>query len=232
MFIKQLKYSSDNLGYFIYSKGEGIAIDAGNAEETIAFAQKNNIQIKYVSNTHFHHDHIPGNAKLLEKTEAKFIDCRKIKSDQTIILDQEVIEVFHTPGHTDDSVTFRADDFIVTGDTLFNGTIGNCFSGDLEGFFQSLKRIISLPENTKVYGGHDYVLESMKMAGIIEKDNPDIEAYIRNYNPELIVSTLEDELKVNSYIRFNAPDMINNLEKKNMPVDTEFARFSSIMEIY
>lgn len=232
MFIKQLKYSRDNLGYLIYSKSEGIAIDAGNVKETIEFAKKNNIKIKYVSNTHSHHDHTPGNEELLEKTKARFIDCRKIKSDQTITLDQEVIEVFHTPGHTEDSVTFKAGDFLVTGDTLFSGTIGNCFSGDLNAFFSSLKRLISFPENTKVYGGHDYVLESMKMAGTIEKDNPDIEEYIKLYNPSLIVSTLADELKVNSYIRFNAPGMINNLKKKKMPVDTEFARFNSIMETY
>ena len=232
MFIKQFKYSTDNLGYLVYSTKEGIAIDAGGVDEVLAFAKENNIFIKYVSNTHSHHDHTPGNKALLEKTTAQFIDCRQIKSDQVIPLDREILEVFHTPGHTDDSITFVADDFLVTGDTLFNGTIGNCFSGDLKGFFQSLKRLVSLPENTKIYGGHDYVMESMKMAKIIEKDNPHIEAYINKYNSGLIVSTLEDELKVNPYIRFNSPGMINNLQERKMRTDTEYARFKSIMDIY
>ncbi len=232
MFIKQFKYSTDNLGYLVYSTSEGIAIDAGGVDDTLAFAEKNNIHIKYVSNTHSHYDHTPGNKALLEKTAAQFIDCKKIKSDQAIALDKEILTVFHTPGHTDDSITFMANDFLVTGDTLFNGTIGNCFSGDLKGFFQSLKRLASLPENMKIYGGHDYVMESMKMAKIIEKDNPHIEAYIDKYNSGLIVSTLEDEFRVNPYIRFNSPGMINNLQKRNMRTDTEYARFKSIMDIY
>ena len=72
----------------------------------------------------------------------------------------------------------------------------------------------------------------MKMAKIIEKENPNIEAYIKDYDPRLIVSTLKDELKVNPYIRFNAQSMIKNLEKRNMPTNTEYARFKSIMDIY
>ncbi len=232
MNIQQFKYSRDNLGYLVYSTNEAMAIDAGGVSDILSFAETNNIYIKYVSNTHSHHDHTSGNAEILEKTDAQFIDCRHIKPDQTITLDTEMIEVIHTPGHTDDSVTFKADDFLVTGDTLFNGTIGNCFSGDLQGFFHSLKRLMSLPRETKIYSGHDYVIESMKMAKIIEKENPYIETYINNYDAKLIVSTLEDELKANPYIRFNEPAMIKNLEKRNMPTDTEYARFKSIMDIY
>ncbi|MCK5696093.1 MAG: MBL fold metallo-hydrolase [Desulfobacula sp.] len=232
MNIQQCKYSSDNLGYLVYSTSQGVAIDAGGVEEILAFVEKNNIHIKYITNTHSHYDHTSGNQALLQRTTAQFIDCRQIKSDQTIELDHEILEVFHTPGHTDDSVTFKADDFLITGDTLFNGTIGNCFTGDLNGFFQSLKRLIFLPKNTKIYGGHDYVIESMEIAKSIEKDNPHIEEYIKKYNPGLIVSTLDEELRVNSYLRFNAPAIINNLQKKNMPTNTEFARFKSIMGIY
>ena len=232
MNVQQFQYASDNLGYLVYSKREGVVIDGGGVEDILAFAHKNQIHIKYVTNTHSHHDHTPGNEALLKKTTAQFIDCRQIKSDQTLHLDDEILEVFYTPGHTDDSITFKADGFLVTGDTLFNGTVGNCFSGDLKGFFQSLKRLISLPKNTKVYGGHDYVIESMKMAKIIEKDNPHIEEYIKKYHPRLIVSTLKDELKANPYVRFNAESMINNLQERNLPINTEFDRFNSIMEIY
>ncbi|MBU1344690.1 MAG: hydroxyacylglutathione hydrolase [Proteobacteria bacterium] len=232
MFIKQFRYSTDNLGYLVYSTSEGIAIDAGGVDDILAFAKKNHIHIKYISNTHSHHDHTCGNETLLKKTSAQFIDCRQIKSDQTLYLDKENLEVFHTPGHTEDSITFMADDFAVTGDTLFNGTIGNCFTGNLSVFFLSLKRLMSFPKDTKIYGGHDYVMESMEIAKTIEKNNPYIEDYIKKYNPGLIVSTLDDELRANSYIRFNAQSMITLLQKRNLPTDTEFARFKSIMETY
>ncbi len=232
MNIQQFRYSSDNLGYLVYSTKEAIAIDAGGVSDILSFAEKNKLFIKYVSNTHSHHDHTSGNNEMLKKTSAQFIDCKQLKPDQTLSLDTEILEVIHTPGHTDDSVTFKADGFLVTGDTLFNGTIGNCFSGDLKGFFNSLKRLIALPKETKIYSGHDYVIESMKMAKLIEKDNPYIEAYVKKYNSDMIVSTLQDELNANPYVRFNAPDMINNLQKRNLKTDTEYARFKSIMDIY
>ncbi len=232
MEVKQFRYSTDNLGYLVYFKNIGIAIDTGAVEHTLVFADQNNINIKFVINTHSHHDHTSGNKELLKKTSAEFIDCRKIKSDQTMTLGTQVLKIFHTPGHTEDSIAFMADDFLITGDTLFNGTVGNCFSGDLNAFYLSLKRIISFPEETKIYSGHDYVMESMEMAKKIDKNNPDIEKYIKKYNPELVVSTLEDELLVNPYIRFNAKSMIDNLLKKRLPSDTEFERFQSIMETY
>ena len=232
MLIKQFKYSADNLGYLVYSKNIGVAIDAGAVEDTLSFAQNNNIDIKYVTNTHLHYDHIPGNERLLNKTGAQFIDCSKIKSDQNISLGKKILEIFYTPGHSNDSVTFKADDFLITGDTLFNGTIGNCFTGDFNAFFLSLKRLVALPGDTKIYAGHDYVMEAMEIARSIEKDNPNIEKYIQMLNSTPIMSTLDDELLVNPYIRFNIPEMIDNLKTRGMPVDTEFERFKSIMEIY
>ncbi|MFH2057702.1 MAG: MBL fold metallo-hydrolase [Pseudomonadota bacterium] len=232
MFIKQFKYSADNLGYLVYSTSQGVAIDAGNVDEILAFAKEKGIQIKYITNTHSHHDHITGNHRLLEKTKAQFVDCQTITSDQTLTIDDETLDVFPTPGHTQESVTFAADDFLVTGDTLFNGTVGNCFTGDLKTFYRSLKRLMAYPETTKIFAGHDYVLESIKYAKIIEPENVFIEEFSKQYSPDLVVSTLADELKVNPYIRFNAPGMIENLKQRQISANTEFARFEAIMEIY
>ncbi len=232
MLVKQFKYSMDNLGYLIYSNTEGVVIDGGAVEDILSFVQNRNIKIKYITNTHLHHDHTSGNGNLLKKTNARFIDCKKIKSDQELHIDQETLKIFHTPGHTDDCITFQADNFLITGDTLFNGTIGNCFSGDLDAFFKSLKRLISFPKDTKIYCGHDYVMESMQIAQDIEKDNLFIKEYIKKYNSELIVSTLEDELNVNPFLRFNEPGLIKILQQNDILSNTELARFKAIMEIY
>lgn len=232
MIVKQFKYSADNLGYLAYSDNIGIAIDAGAVKDTLAFAKENNIDIKYVTNTHSHYDHIPGNNDLLKETNAEFIDCKEIKSDKEIVIGSEIMEAFFTPGHSEDSVVFKAGDFLITGDTLFNGTIGNCFTGDLNAYFLSLKRLIAFPGNTKVYSGHDYVMEAMEIARSIDKENPHIEKYIRKLSATPIVSTLDDELLVNPYIRFNDPVIIDALKKKNVPANTEFERFKSIMEVY
>ena len=232
MNIEQFRYSSDNLGYLVYSGSCGMAIDGGAADAMIEFAGSRRIRIKYVTNTHTHNDHTTGNADLLSKTNAEWIDCKTITSDRLFDLDGESVKAFPTPGHTRDSVTFAADHFLVTGDTLFNGTVGNCFSGDLRAFFQSLKRLMAFPGTTRIYAGHDYVEESMKYARMIEPENTGIDDFLNSYSSDPVASTLADEIKANPYIRFNAPEMIENLKQKNVKTDSEFERFEAIMELY
>ncbi len=232
MEIKQFKYSSDNLGYLIYSNGQGVAVDGGAVEQILSFASENGIEIKIVTNTHSHHDHVSGNKGLLKKTKAQFIACRQIESDQILPVGGEHLETFPTPGHTDDSICFAGPGFLVTGDTLFNGTVGNCFSGDLKAFYRSLKRLMAYPESTKIYAGHDYVKDSMKYARIIEPDNLYIDRFWAQYSPNQVVSTLADEFNVNPYIRFSASTMIENLKKRGLHKEDEFERFKVIMELY
>ncbi len=233
MKIQQFKYNADNLGYLIYSDTCGIAVDGGASDEIARFAGEKNISVSIVTNTHTHADHTQGNSALIEKTDARFVDCRTLVHGQILDLgDGAGLEVMLTPGHTMDSLCFKGDGFIVTGDTLFNGTVGNCFSGDLHAFYNSLKLLMWLPEETLIYAGHDYVTESLQYARIIEPGNPEVEAYQDRYNPAHVVSRLKDELKVNPYLRFNSPSMIAILKEKNLPADDEFHRFSSIMDVY
>ncbi len=233
MEIAQFKYGSDNLGYLVYTSSIGVAIDGGDPAGIIAFAQEKGIEITVVTNTHSHGDHTPGNAVLLENTGAAFLDCRSFSQGQVIEMEEgQGLEVLLTPGHTMDSVCFNGEGFVVTGDTLFNGTVGNCFSGDLKAFYRSLKQLMALGGDTRIYAGHDYVMDSLKYAQIIEPGNPDLTGYKQGYDPDCIVSCMADELKVNPYLRFNAPAMICRLEEKNLPRSTELERFTSIMEIY
>ena len=232
MQIQQFRYSADNLGYLVFSEKTGVAIDAGAVTDMTNFTQKNHITIAYVTNTHLHHDHISGNDQMLEKTGAVFLDCKNFSDKQKIQVGRETLTVLTTPGHTRDSVCFAADDFLVTGDTLFNGTVGNCFSGDLEAFYHSLKKLTAFAGHTKIFAGHDYVAESLETAEAIDPDNPDIRQYKEKYDPVLVVSTLKDELLVNPFLRFNAQAMIKKLQQRNFPCHTEKQRFISLMEAF
>ncbi|MCG8618426.1 MAG: hydroxyacylglutathione hydrolase, partial [Desulfobacterales bacterium] len=133
---------------------------------------------------------------------------------------------------TADSVCFKGEGFVITGDTLFNATVGNCFSGDLSAFYRSLKQLTDLPGDTLVYAGHDYVEGSLNEALAIEPGNPDIEVYRKAYGKDPVVSTLADELKVNPYIRFNAPAIVRLLKERNLPSATEEERFTAMMEVF
>ncbi len=233
MDIEQFRYADDNLGYLVYTAKKGIAIDAGNPDDMAGFAKDRGVEIIYVTNTHSHQDHTLGNRMLVKKTGAVLLDCQSLSQGQVIELDEGPgLEVLLTPGHTTDSICFKGTGFIITGDTLFNATVGNCFSGDLEAFYRSLKQLMDLPCETQIFAGHDYVEESLNVAASIEPENKDIQVYRSAYNKDLVVSFIADELKVNPYLRFNAPSLIQHLEEKNMPRDTESRRFASIMEIF
>lgn len=232
MNIKQFRYSSDNFAYMVYDSQNAVAIDPGAVDGMIDFAQSNNLRIQYVTNTHTHYDHTLGNDSILHKTGAEFIDSRDLKHRSHILVGQEKLMVYKTPGHMDDCLTFQAGNVLITGDTLFNGTVGTCFSGDMKSFLDSILFLMTFPADTLIYAGHDYVKEAMIFARSIEKDNPDIDRYFEKYNPSHVVSTLADELKANPFLRFNDPIMIKIMEDRGLPVKTEFERWKSLMDLY
>ena len=120
---------------------------------------------------------------------------------------------------------------LITGDTLFNGTVGNCFSGDLKRFYDSIKLLMGFPGETIIYAGHDYVQESMAFAKNLEPDNRDIDLFLKKYDPEHVYSTIDEELKINPYLRFNESKIITLLKSKGLPVATEYERWESLMSI-
>jgi len=231
MKVRQFRYGSDNMGYLVYGSRNAVAIDAGAVDEMIAFAENNSLCIRVVTNTHTHFDHTLGNESISRHSGAELVDCRAFVHGSHIFLDDEKLTVFKTPGHMDDCVTFWTDGALITGDTLFNGTVGNCFSGDLKSFFESIRFLMTFPPETSVYAGHDYVRESMAFARFLEQDNPVIDRYLAQYDPSHVVFCLEDELKVNPFLRFNDPAMIRILGERGLSVETEYDRWNSLMSL-
>ena len=226
--VKQFRYSADNLGYLIYSDLNAIAVDGGAVEDILSFLKSNNLSLKYVTNTHSHGDHTIGNQELLNTTDARFIDYQTLIK-KGIKIDNQSVGVFKTPGHTADSIIFKIDTVILTGDTLFTGKIGRCFSGDIKGFFNSIKLIMEFPDNSVIYPGHDYVLEYMEFARKFDADNRYIDEVISKYDPDLVKSTLGFEKKLNPFLRINDKKIISFLEKRDLPTTTEYERWESLI---
>ena len=229
--IEQFRYGSDNFAYIIYGKTQAMAIDSGAWKEILSFLKTNNLSLEFVTNTHSHYDHTLGNEQLLRKTKSKFLNSSILADNEKIIIDGEAVVVYRTPGHTSDSICFYTNDSLITGDTLFNGTVGNCFSGDQKSFYSSIKRLMTLPNETKIYAGHDYIRDSLAFAKHLEPDNKDIERFRNSYNPDHVYSTIADERRINPYLRFNEETIVNILKGNNLPCATEWERWESLMSI-
>lgn len=231
MEIKQFPYNGDNLAYLLYHHGEALAVDGGAMAEILDFVQTHDLRLTQVTNTHGHADHTMGTRRLVQSSGAAYRDHRRFVDGDTLDVGGERVTVRLTPGHTDDAVTFAAADFLVTGDTLFNGTVGNCFSGDLAAFYRSVCLLMAYPGNTRIYAGHDYLMDAVAFARQLTPDNPAIAAYAARYDEDHVVSTLDDELAVNPYLRFNAPEIIALLEARGLPTQTAYQRWEGIMSI-
>jgi hydroxyacylglutathione hydrolase len=231
MNIKQFRYPPDNLSYLLYGKNSAVAIDGNAVEAILAYMADKGLTLQFVANTHSHSDHTLGNRAILDQTQAEYLDNTRLLADGRIDIEGRTIEVYHTPGHTSDSIVFHCDNLLITGDTLFNGTVGNCFSGDLKGFYHSIKTLMMLPKETVIYAGHDYVRESMAFAKILEPENADIDAFLKRYDPDHVYSTLSEEYRINPFLRFNDENIVNLLEQRGLPTQTEYDRWVSIMSI-
>ncbi|MGB5217531.1 MAG: MBL fold metallo-hydrolase [Smithella sp.] len=230
--IQQFRYGTDNFAYLIHGNKQAIAIDGGAWQEILSFLKQNGLSLEFVTNTHAHYDHTSGNEHLLKATGAKFLKSAMFADNHKIIIDGETILVYRTPGHTDDSVCFHTGHFLISGDTLFNATIGNCFSGNLHNFHSSIKKLMNLPDETIIYAGHDYIRDSLAFARHLEPDNDDVESLRTICSArEILYTTLAEERRVNPYLRFNEDSLIKILKKKNLPCATEWERWNSLMSV-
>jgi hydroxyacylglutathione hydrolase len=229
--VKQFRYGADNLGYLVYGAKSAMAIDGGAADAILRFVGEHRLTLRYVANTHNHSDHTGGNGALLAGSQARYLPVTDLSDGARLGLDADKIRIIHTPGHTKDSLCYYTGKALISGDTLFNGTIGNCFSGDLEGFYRSVKKLMELPDETLVYAGHDYVRDSLAFAKRLEPDNRSIDDFLARYDRRNVVSTLAEERQINPYFRFNDPGIVNLLNRLDLPRQTEWERWQSLMSI-
>lgn len=183
MYFKQLQNDDASLSYLLACGGHGkaIAVDvvAGGDDWFIEQARALKVSITHVIDTHLHADHYSGGRQLAERVGAKYglheSDRGKAAFDFMPLHDGQVIEagnthakILHTPGHTEDSVSLLVTDhrrgeapwFVLTGDTLFVGSVGR---PDLAGreremagvLWESLQqKLLALPEDIEIFPGH------------------------------------------------------------------------------
>lgn len=231
MNVRQFRYGTDNFGYLVHGKREAMVIDGGAYEEMLRFIDYEKLNLLFITNTHDHYDHTVGNKYFTGHPQSRILKYADLIREREIEVDGQKIKIYNTPGHTNDSVCFYTGNILISGDIIFNGTIGNCFTGNLEDFFQTIRIIMTFPSETIIYAGHDYVKDSMQFAMRLEPDNEDIDIFLRRYDPGNVYSALTDEFRVNPYLRFNDEKIVSILKKRDLPTGTEWDRWKSLMSI-
>ncbi len=226
--IVQFRYGADNLGYLLRGGTTAVAVDPGDPDFIVKFLEKEGAKLEMIVNTHSHGDHTAGNGRLRAATGAEIADLR---GKDYLTVGGERVEIIPTPGHTEDSICLGTPGSVITGDTLFIANVGNCRPGLLKAFRDSLDRLLSLPDETVVYPGHDYTERSVRRAMEIEKENRDIKDFWGSYSPPPVASTIGTEKKINPYLRTDEPDVIRYLERHGKRVGTAEERFKSFMEL-
>ncbi|MFY7900142.1 MAG: MBL fold metallo-hydrolase [Chitinophagaceae bacterium] len=167
--------------YYITSNGEAAIIDPlREIQPYLNRIEKDNVQLKYIFETHFHADFVSGHVDLSRKTNAPIVygpnatcefECISAEDEQVFKIGDITITVLHTPGHTLESTTFLLKDAtgkdyaIFSGDTLFLGDVGrpdlaqkaaNMTMEDLAGMLYDslMNKIMPLADDVIVYPAH------------------------------------------------------------------------------
>jgi len=177
--------------------GEALLIDPvlENTDQYIQLINELDLKLVLAVDTHIHADHVTALGTLRERTdcasamgemaEAECVSV-KFKEGEKLCVDNLCLDVLYTPGHTSDSYSFRMADRVFTGDTmLIRGTGRTDFqNGDPAAQYDSLfGKLLTLPDETLVYPGHDYNGMTVSTIGEEKRFSPrlqvaDKQAYI------------------------------------------------------
>ena len=173
MKIRQLfDYDTWTYTYIVWDEAtqEAAIIDTvlEKVERDVQHITELGLKVKYLLETHIHADHITGAGPIRQKLGGQIVVHKNSNSECADILAQEgdefklgeqTIRVLHTPGHTNNDITYLIDGAAFTGDTLLVRDCGRTdFQlGSNEQMYHSLtEKLFKLPEDTLVFPAHDY----------------------------------------------------------------------------
>ena len=207
----------DNFVYLVCRDGQAVLIDAGEAKPIFRVLEKEELQLAELLITHTHHDHIGGCRAIQDRLGVQAVSPG-VEARQFSILGT-VCHSISTPGHmtVHKCYYFPEPGVLFAGDALINGACGRLLGGTAEQLFNSLQLIKDLPDETRVFGGHDYLVENMEFALTVEPGNDDIKARLKRYRRDpasAIFATLEEEKKTNPFLRADSAETFAELRLK------------------
>jgi len=197
-------------------------VDPGEAGPVIDYMERESLTLESILITHHHPDHTGGLEALIKLFSPRVIgpdnpDIEGItdtvgEGDEVRIMGR-LFEVFATPGHTLDHISFFAPGIpplLFCGDTLFCAGCGRLFEGTPAQMHDALNRFAQLPEETLVFAGHEYTMANLQFASQADPENPAVAQALsechkaRELERPTLPSTIGRELKINPYLRLES----------------------------
>ena len=212
---------SDNYIWMLRDSGSGevAVVDPGQDAPALDAAKTRGWRITQILTTHWHPDHTGGNSGIKAATGAIVtapaeaerlspVDRVVAEGDRVSVVGLEA-EVWAIPAHTAGHIAFyfEAARMIFVGDTLFAMGCGRLFEGTPEQMFANMTRFAALPDDVRIYCGHEYTLANARFAAHVEPGNAAVGerlakvAAMRDRGEVTLPTTIGEERATNPFLR-------------------------------
>ncbi len=236
--IHQIPCLQDNYGYLIHDPDSGLTatIDTPDAAAIERALDEHGWRLDYILNTHHHRDHAGGNLALKATTGCVIVgsraDAARIPGIDVLVgegdrfaLGPHEARIFETSGHTVGHICYVFDDdkAAFVGDTLFSLGCGRLFEGTPAQMWTSLKKLMALPDDTRVYCAHEYTESNGRFAVTMEPHNAALAARVqqvatlRAAGRPTVPSTIGLEKATNPFLRPASPELRQTLTMSTAP---------------
>jgi hydroxyacylglutathione hydrolase len=222
----------DNYAYLVRPEGATTCavVDACETEPILEALAERGLVLGAILATHHHFDHVGGNEALAKRFPGIEVfgsehDRGRIPAQNRFVSDGETIETVGLsfrclliPGHTLGAVAYFGHGSVFTGDTMFAAGCGRLFEGTPAMMFDSLvNKLGSLPDETRVYFGHEYTANNLRFAAEAEPDNAHVHEKaekvraLRERGEFTVPSTLAEERVTNPFMRASSVERLGEL---------------------
>ncbi len=248
LIIDQFPCLSDNFGVLIHDTDSGrtAAIDAPEFDAVKHRLAELGWNLDEILVTHHHPDHVDGILPLKQAFGCKVIapagEADRIPGVDHTVKEGDVlkfgafdVQVLETPGHTLGHISYYIPEAKVAfvADTLFSLGCGRVIEGTFPMMWNSLEKLLALPDDTAIYCGHEYTASNARFALTIEPANSDlilrareVEALRAEGKPTL-PTTMALEKRTNPFLRVDEPAVRDLLEMPDASAAEVFGEIRS-----